>query len=149
MFAKQCRILHTSRKRKRRRRDPNCVRAPSVGIVIVVPHKVSHLHTCSFPNTQALARTHTLIVEPQPSPSIIDLSPTRNSNLCPYHVNEFDQLPHFIDVTAFCIGYNYGCIYCLQLLRWVFRRRRLLLTATVPAEKTLIDAGYDIKLLTK
>ena len=38
MFAKQCRILHTSRKRKRRRKDRSCARAPSVGLVIVVPH---------------------------------------------------------------------------------------------------------------
>ena len=38
MFAKRCRILHTSRIRKRRHKDPSCVRAPSVALVIVVPH---------------------------------------------------------------------------------------------------------------
>ena len=38
MFAKRCRILHTSRIRKRRHKDPSYVRAPSVGLVIVVPH---------------------------------------------------------------------------------------------------------------
>ena len=37
MFAKRCRILHTSRILKRRHKDPICVRAPSVGLVIVVP----------------------------------------------------------------------------------------------------------------
>ena len=36
--ANRCRILHTSRIRKRRHKDPSCVRAPSVGLVIVVPH---------------------------------------------------------------------------------------------------------------
>ena len=30
MFAKRCRILHTSRIRKRRHKDPSCVRSPSV-----------------------------------------------------------------------------------------------------------------------
>ena len=38
MFAKRFRILHTSRIRKRRHKDPSCVRAPSVALVIVVPH---------------------------------------------------------------------------------------------------------------
>ena len=42
MFAKRCRILHTSRIRKRRHKDPSCVRAPSVGLVIVVPHCKAH-----------------------------------------------------------------------------------------------------------
>jgi len=37
-FAKRCRILHTSSIRKRRHKDPSCVRAPSVGLIIVVPH---------------------------------------------------------------------------------------------------------------
>ena len=38
MFAKHCRILHMSRIRKRRHKDPSCARASSVGLVIVVPH---------------------------------------------------------------------------------------------------------------
>ena len=36
--AKLCRILHTSIMRKRRLKDPSCAKAPSVGLVIVVPH---------------------------------------------------------------------------------------------------------------
>ena len=31
-------ILRTSRIRKRRHKDPSCVRAPSIRLVIVVPH---------------------------------------------------------------------------------------------------------------
>ena len=41
MFVKRCRILHTSRIRKRRHKDPSCVRAPSVGLVLVVPHCIA------------------------------------------------------------------------------------------------------------
>ena len=37
---KRCRILHTSRIRKRRHKDPSCVRAPSVRLVIVIRHCV-------------------------------------------------------------------------------------------------------------
>ena len=37
---KRCRVLHMSRIRKRRHKDPRCVRAPSVGVIIVVPHWV-------------------------------------------------------------------------------------------------------------
>ena len=40
MFAKQCRILHTSRIRKRRHKDPSYVRAPSVALVIVVAYLI-------------------------------------------------------------------------------------------------------------
>ena len=54
MFAKQCRILHTSRKRKRRRKDPSCVRAPSVGLVIVVPHYVQIRHIAHHQKAQFL-----------------------------------------------------------------------------------------------
>ena len=39
-FRKMFRILHTSRIRKGRHKDPSCVSAPSVGLVIVVPHCV-------------------------------------------------------------------------------------------------------------
>ena len=38
MFAKRCLILHTLRIRKIRHKDPSCFRAPSVGLVMVVPH---------------------------------------------------------------------------------------------------------------
>ena len=38
VLAKWCRILHTSKIRKRRHKDPSCVRAPPVGLVIVVYH---------------------------------------------------------------------------------------------------------------
>ena len=34
--AKRRRILHTSRIRKRRHKDLSCIRAPSVGLIIVV-----------------------------------------------------------------------------------------------------------------
>jgi len=37
MLRKTVRILQTTRIRKRRHKDPSCVRAPSVGLVIVLP----------------------------------------------------------------------------------------------------------------
>ena len=43
MFAKRCRILHTSRIRKRRHKDTSCVRAPSVVLVVMVPQYSSRL----------------------------------------------------------------------------------------------------------
>ena len=49
MFAKRCRVLHTSRiRRKRRHKDPSCVRVPFVGLVIVVladhAETADHIH---------------------------------------------------------------------------------------------------------
>ena len=41
IFRTRSRILHMSRIRKKRHTDPSCVRAPSVGLVIVVPHCVT------------------------------------------------------------------------------------------------------------
>ena len=40
--------IHTSRIRKRRHKDPSCVRAPSVGLVFVVPHYNINSYRCFF-----------------------------------------------------------------------------------------------------
>jgi len=48
MFRKPLEILHMSRMHKRRHKDPGCVRAPSVQLVIVVSHCVNQLMSVTY-----------------------------------------------------------------------------------------------------
>ena len=127
MFRRTFRILHMSVIRERRHTDPNWIRAPSFGLVIVVPHSAENFAICAW----ILRVILTSVKTSYPFHACVVERPLHRSKIGPMRSNHYHSQSRLRNIAAYVIHcytwcdvagkdlYRCGRRYCFKSLVWI------------------------------